>query len=215
MTLQSDATRSTQMTIRTVNGHKVTVDDGFLKLSREKQDATVDEIAKSLSLQLEKILVGVTVDPKAVAEARRYSYSDEEIVDQLSKKAPDQFKKAKEAGFNSKELLDYLGRENIQSAGATKVDAQSASVVEITKRKAQSVPTKAGRLGVVLHWAPLVIAAVLLGSAGLVLTQMQRGDNFIVSGALGVTAVMVWLVGKSLRYSLTGPAETPTSPRQA
>lgn len=32
----------------TVNGHKVTVDESFLKLPREQQDATVDEIARSL-----------------------------------------------------------------------------------------------------------------------------------------------------------------------
>jgi hypothetical protein len=230
------------MTTLTVNGHKVTVDDGFLKLSREEQDATVDEIAKSLSLQLKKILVGVTVDPAAVAEARRYSYSDDEIVDHLSHKAPEQFKKAKEAGYGSKEILDYFGRENAQSPGVTKVGTQSAPVAEITtadkinatlrvftqpqfyfemifivivlaalaraKRTARSVPTKVGRLGVVLHWASLIIAAVLLGAAGLILTQMKHGDDFIlvVSGVLGVSAVIVWLIGKS-------PTVRPNWPR--
>jgi len=183
----------------------------------------------------------------AVAEARRNGYSDDEIVGHISRTAPEQFKKAKEAGYSSKEILDIFGREKAQSAGTTKVGAQSVPVAEITtddkingalrvftqpqffaemgfilillvalaraKRKAQSVPTKAGRLGVVLHWASLIIATVLVGAAGLILTQMKPGNDFIllVSGVLGVSAVIVWLIGKSLRYILTGPAEVPPS----
>src|SRR5438093_8212334 len=106
------------MTSLTVNGHTVTVDDRFLKLPRDEQDAAVDEIAKSISLQLKKTLVGVSVDPAAVKEAGRNGYSDDEIVSHISRTAPEQFKKAKEAGYSSKEILDILGREDAQRTGA-------------------------------------------------------------------------------------------------
>ena len=39
------------MTTLTINGQKVKVSDDFLKLSPEQQNATVDEIAKSMGMQ--------------------------------------------------------------------------------------------------------------------------------------------------------------------
>ncbi|WP_354202733.1 lysozyme inhibitor LprI family protein [Bradyrhizobium sp. JR4.1] len=77
------------------------------------------------------------------------------------------------------------------------------------KRTAQSIPTKLGRLGLVLHWASLVIAVMLFGAAGLVATQAKHFDDGAVLGgaALGILALVIWLVGKALRYILTAPAE--------
>jgi uncharacterized protein len=77
------------------------------------------------------------------------------------------------------------------------------------KRTARSIPTKVGRLGLVLHWAALTVAVVLLGAAGLIATQAKQLDDGNVVGAaiLGVLALVIWLVGKALRYILTGPAE--------
>lgn len=83
------------------------------------------------------------------------------------------------------------------------------------KRTAKSIPTKLGRLGLVLHWAALVVAVVLLGAAGLVLTQAQQASDFhvFVGVALGLAALVIWLVGKALRYILTGPMEPATGPQ--
>ena len=77
------------------------------------------------------------------------------------------------------------------------------------KRTARSIPTRLGRLGLVLHWAALAVAAVLLGTAGLIATQAKQLDDGPVYGAaaLGVLALVIWLVGKALRYILTGPTE--------
>jgi hypothetical protein len=43
----------------TINGHKVSVDDSFFRLSPEEQDATVDEIAKSLPAQPSGVVAGL------------------------------------------------------------------------------------------------------------------------------------------------------------
>jgi uncharacterized protein len=84
------------------------------------------------------------------------------------------------------------------------------------KRTARSIPTKLGRLGLVLHWAALAVAAVLLGTAGLIATQAKQLDDGPVFGAaaLGVLALVIWLIGKALRYILTGPTE-PIQPATA
>jgi uncharacterized protein YecT (DUF1311 family) len=83
------------------------------------------------------------------------------------------------------------------------------------KRTARSIPTKLGRLGLVLHWAALVVAVVCLGAAGLVLTQAKQANDVsvFVAMALGLAALLIWLVGKALRYILTGPMEPATDPQ--
>jgi hypothetical protein len=82
------------------------------------------------------------------------------------------------------------------------------------KRTAHSITTKVGRLGLVLHWASLLVAAVLLCAAGLILTQAKQvtDPTVVVSGLLAGGALLVWLVGKSLRYILTGPPNATTAP---
>lgn len=77
------------------------------------------------------------------------------------------------------------------------------------KRTARSIPTKLGRLGLVLHWVALAVAAVLLGTAGLIVTQAKRLDEGPALGAaaLAILALVIWLVGKAMRYILTGPTE--------
>jgi hypothetical protein len=83
------------------------------------------------------------------------------------------------------------------------------------KRTAGSIPTKLGRLGLVLHWATLAVAVVCLAVAGLVLTQAKQANDFsvFVAVALGLAALVIWLVGKALRYVLTGPPEPATGPQ--
>jgi hypothetical protein len=229
----------------TVNGHRVEVDDQFFKLSRKEQDATVEEMARQINSQLEKALASFKVDSSAMREARRAGYSDDEIVDHLSKTAPGPIKKAKDAGFSSKEILDFVSGETATSVskpvqqasieittadkinGIIGVFAQPQFYVHLAvvmillavlgraKRTAQAVPTRLGRLGVVLHWASLFVAAILLVCAGLILSQMKDGDSFMltISGAFGAAALVVWLIGKAFRYILTGPAEAPSAPQ--
>jgi hypothetical protein len=79
------------------------------------------------------------------------------------------------------------------------------------RRTAQSISTRVGRLGLVLHWGALLIAVVLLGLAGLLLAEAPKTNDTAlwVAGGLAAAAVIVWLIGKSLRYILTGPPEAP------
>ena len=46
---------------------------------------------------------------------------------------------------------------------------------------------------------------VLLGAAGLVVTQAKQANDFnvFIAVVLGVSALVVWLVGKALRYILS------------
>lgn len=79
-------------------------------------------------------------------------------------------------------------------------------------RTARSIPTKTGRLGLVLHWASLLIAVVLLGFAGLRLADAPTGNHtaLLDVGVLAIVAAVIWLIGKALRYILTGPSVTPS-----
>jgi hypothetical protein len=160
----------------TVNGHQVTVDDNFLKLSREEQDATVDEIAKSLSAQKSQ------PRPQEVEITTADKINGALLV------------------FTKPQFYFEMGFILILLA-----------CVARAKRTARSIPTKAGRLGLVLHWAALLVAVVLLGAAGLIVTQAKQVNdtNVLVAVVLGVSALVVWLVGKALRYILTGPSGAP------
>ena len=67
--------------------------------------------------------------------------------------------------------------------------------------------SRTGRLGLVMHWASLLIAAILFGSGGFILaTATTVNDNtmFIV-GLWWAAAIVVWLIGKAVRFILTGP----------
>src|SRR5215831_1018555 len=47
--------------------------------------------------------------PDAIARARAAGYSDDDIYNYLSQRAPEQFKQAKDAGYTSSEVLAHLG----------------------------------------------------------------------------------------------------------
>ncbi|MGY2983392.1 hypothetical protein [Bradyrhizobium sp. USDA 4508] len=76
------------------------------------------------------------------------------------------------------------------------------------KRTARSIPTKAGRVGLVLHWGGLLIAVALLALAGVLLVAAPKINDAVVlaTGGLVFAATVIWLVGKALRYILTGPS---------
>ncbi|MCP2217456.1 hypothetical protein M2226_002347 [Bradyrhizobium elkanii] len=76
------------------------------------------------------------------------------------------------------------------------------------KRTSHGIPTKVGRLGLVLHWGALLIAVVLLGLAGVLLVAAPRINDTVVlvAGCLAFAATVIWLAGKALRYILTGPS---------
>jgi hypothetical protein len=83
------------------------------------------------------------------------------------------------------------------------------------KRTARGIHTKVGRLGLVLHWASLLMAVALITTAGVILTQSSKtDDSFVITVVVGLAAagVIVWLVGRSLRYILTGPSVPPPTP---
>jgi hypothetical protein len=52
-----------------------------------------------------------SITPAAVAQARAAGYSDQEIVDHLAPKAPDQFSAALKAGYSPTEILQHLAPE--------------------------------------------------------------------------------------------------------
>jgi hypothetical protein len=62
-----------------------------------------------------------------------------------------------------------------------------------------------GRLGLVLHWTALLIAAVLFGLGCFVLvTAPAVNENTMVFVAMWwVPAIIVWLIGKAARFILT------------
>jgi hypothetical protein len=74
-------------------------------------------------------------------------------------------------------------------------------------RTARSIPTKTGRLGLVLHRASLLVAVILLAIAGVILAEAPK--NKLDAGLLAVAAAIVWLVGKAARYILAGPSVAP------
>jgi hypothetical protein len=53
-------------------------------------------------------MAGLQINPTDIAKARESGYSDKEIADFLSAKAPDQFKAAREAGYSDSEILSHL-----------------------------------------------------------------------------------------------------------
>jgi hypothetical protein len=58
-------------------------------------------------------MAGLQINPTDIAKARESGYSDKEIADFLSAKAPDQFKAAREAGYSDGEILSHLtGADN-------------------------------------------------------------------------------------------------------
>jgi hypothetical protein len=81
-------------------------------------------------------------------------------------------------------------------------------------RTARNTPTMAGRFGLVVHWGSLIIAAVLLGGVVFILTKAQPLNGVAIVVAMGLVgaAVVVWLLGKAVRFVLTGPAKETTRP---
>jgi hypothetical protein len=63
-------------------------------------------------------MAGLQIDPTAIETARAAGYSDAEIVDHLTSKAPDQFKAAKEAGYADSEILAHFAGKAPEPSGA-------------------------------------------------------------------------------------------------
>lgn len=62
-------------------------------------------------------MAGLQIDPTEIAKARESGYSDQEIADFLSTRAPDQFKAARDAGYGDKEILAHLSGEDDKPSG--------------------------------------------------------------------------------------------------
>jgi hypothetical protein len=72
-----------------------------------------------------------------------------------------------------------------------------------------------GRLGLVVHWAALLIAAILFGVGSFVLAdagQPVNNNAMVIVGLWWAAAVLVWLVGKAVRFILTGPLPPSEQP---
>jgi hypothetical protein len=64
-----------------------------------------------------------------------------------------------------------------------------------------------GRLGLVLHWTSLLIAAIPFGLGCIVLADAKIVNNntMFEAGLWWAAAILVWLIGKAARFILTGP----------
>jgi hypothetical protein len=71
-----------------------------------------------------------------------------------------------------------------------------------------------GRLGLVIHWAALVIAAILFGLGCIVLADAKTVNNntMFEAGLWLAAAILVWLIGKAARFILTGPLPPSEQP---
>jgi hypothetical protein len=83
--------------------------------------------------------------------------------------------------------------------------------------------SRAGRFGLVVHWASLLIAAIPFGLGGLILANAKTvNDNTILFvGLWWAAAIEIRLIGKAVRFILTGPlppseqtARSPIPPSQ-
>jgi hypothetical protein len=68
-----------------------------------------------------------------------------------------------------------------------------------------------GRLGLVIHWASLLLAlATFLVGAFILATAVPLNENQkLVVGLLWASSLLVWLIGRALRFVLTGPLSAP------
>lgn len=62
-------------------------------------------------------MAGLSINPADIAKARESGYSDDEITNFLSARAPDQFKAAHDAGYSSKEILSHLTGDDSKPSG--------------------------------------------------------------------------------------------------
>jgi hypothetical protein len=161
--------------------------------------------------------------PEQFKQAKLAGYTSKEILGFLAEN--------KQQAIHPKEAHQILQTGQITTAdkinGALAVFAQPQFYLQLglalivlfifarAKRTAHSISSRVGRLGLVLHWGALLIAVVLLGLAGLLLAEAPKTNDTAmwVAGGLAASAVIVWLIGKSLRYILTGPTAAPTPPK--
>lgn len=61
-------------------------------------------------------MADLIVTPDQIAKAREAGYSDDEIVNHLTSKAPEKFKAAKDAGYSSTEILSHFGAKTSTAA---------------------------------------------------------------------------------------------------
>ncbi len=72
-----------------------------------------------------------TVFPGQIAQARAAGYSDQEIVDHLTPRAPEQFAAAAQAGYSPTEVLDHLASRTLFDVnGARKAGYSDAEIVQ-------------------------------------------------------------------------------------
>src|SRR4051794_1666644 len=71
-----------------------------------------------------------------------------------------------------------------------------------------------GRLGLLMHWGSLLLAlAMFLVGAFILATEAPLNENNkLVVGLLWASALLVWLIGRALRFVLTGPLSAPGKP---
>lgn len=78
------------------------------------------------------------------------------------------------------------------------------------KRTARSMPTMVARFGLVIHWAALLAAFVLLCMAAMTVTNPGVTEaGWLFAFGEVATALIVWLLGKAVRYVLSGPSTEP------
>jgi hypothetical protein len=64
-----------------------------------------------------------------------------------------------------------------------------------------------------IHWTSLLIAVLLLGVAGFIVAEPKSDQSlFGLAAVIATGALVVWLIGKALRYILTGPLAAPAAP---
>jgi hypothetical protein len=73
------------------------------------------------------------------------------------------------------------------------------------KKARQPQPSMLARVGLVLHWTALLIAAILFGLGCLALSYapVVNENAIAVMAMCWVAAVIVWLLGKAARFILT------------
>ena len=148
------------MATLTINGRQVTVDDSFLQLSPEQQEATVEEIAASF---------GSVGTPKLTPSQE---YEQSPWYQQIPQAADDIMRATANGltfGFADK-IAGYLGGEGTEAERKLSADASE-------------------RAGLAYNAAQLaggVRTALSAGNAGL--TLLGRGGTSAMTGPLGVTA---------------------------
>jgi hypothetical protein len=101
---------------------------------------------------------------------------------------------------------------NIPAQHPKRKDKEAMAPFSRMRSEGERAGSAVGRLGLVLYWASLLVALPLLAVGAFMLVTMPNSHDMpMLVGLSWAAALVVWLIGKSLRFILTGPLPPPAT----